>query len=141
MDITIYLPDDLGKWAKDHDLGLSRMLREAVAAERTRRQAAAATLAEAAMTELDVEDDDGNGYTARIHGTQIAAQEDRGGYPAVEVYLGRDGKLYVYDGHSSKLYRDVGQADLRDWLPDDGAYAEAMHALGEEVVIDVGLPE
>ena len=37
MDITIYLPDDLGKWAKDQELNLSRMLRDAVEARENAR--------------------------------------------------------------------------------------------------------
>jgi hypothetical protein len=36
VDITIYLPDELGQWAKDNGLKLSQMLRAEV--ERVRRQ-------------------------------------------------------------------------------------------------------
>jgi hypothetical protein len=49
--------------------------------------------------------------------------------------------VYVYSEHDSKLHQDVSRDDLRDWLPDDGVYAEVMRALGEEVIIDIGLPE
>jgi hypothetical protein len=42
MDITVYLPDDTGKWAKENDLPLSRLLRGAVEAEREQRKAGAA---------------------------------------------------------------------------------------------------
>ena len=46
MDITIYLPDEIGKWAKEQDLGLSRMLRDAVEDEKRRRDARAAVTSE-----------------------------------------------------------------------------------------------
>jgi hypothetical protein len=140
MDITIYLPDDLGKWAKEHELPLSRMLREAVEAEQSRQLAIQNTLEEAGTTELEVEDDDGDSYTARIHGTLIAEQGG-GSYPGVYVYLGKDENVYVYEESSGKLYRDVAHSDLRDWLPDDAAYSDSMRALGEDVIIDIGLPE
>ena len=139
MDITIYLPDDLGKWAKEHNLGLSRMLRDAVEAERQRQNAVAETLASAETHDLTVEDDDGNPYTARLHAALIAEQ-DSGVARDVYAYLGKDELVYVYDERASKLYRGVSTEELRDWLYDD-QYAAAMRALGEEVVIDVGLPE
>jgi post-segregation antitoxin (ccd killing protein) len=139
MDITVYLPDDLGKWAKDHDLPLSRMLREAVDNERRRRQAVAKTLGRAEATDLTVQDDEGNAYTARLHGTLIAEVEEGGG-TLVEVYLGEDGAIYVYFDPDSKLHQGVTVDELRNWLPDPAAYAKAMRALGEEVVIDLGLP-
>jgi len=139
VDITIYLPDDLGTWAKERELNLSRMLRGAVEAERHRRQAIGAALAEADTIDLDAEDDDGTGYTARIHGTLIAAQ---GGstYPGVYVYLGKDEQVYVYDETSGKLHRNIEPDDLRE-LADEATYVQAMHAIGQVPVIDVGLPE
>jgi hypothetical protein len=141
MDITVYLPDELGKWAKEHELGLSRMLREAVEAERRRRDAVDAALVETDTTDLPVEDDDGNDYTARIHGKLIGGQEAKGGYGGILVFLGKDEQVYVYTANENKLYRDVTHDNLRDWLADDGVYAEVMRALGEEVIIDIGLPQ
>ena len=138
MDITVYLPDALGKWAKDHDLPLSRMLRDAVDGEQQRRQAIASTLAGAETHDLTVEDDDGNPYTARLHGALLVEQEHGPNHDTF-VYLGKDEGVYVYHEPRSKLYQDVSHDDLREWL-DDSLYAEAMRALGEDVVIDVGLP-
>jgi hypothetical protein len=40
MDITVYLPDDLGHWAKDEGLNLSQLLRAQVEAEKQHRTAA-----------------------------------------------------------------------------------------------------
>jgi hypothetical protein len=134
VDITIYLPDELGKWAKEHDLGLSRMLRDAVEAEKRRRETAAAALKDAKTYDLTVEDEEGRMYTARLHGALLV----EAGINGVTVFLGKDEKIYLYND-ACELLRDASTSDLREWL-DDGPYAEAMHALGEEVVIDVGLP-
>jgi hypothetical protein len=137
VNITIYLPDELGEWAKQNELGLSRMLRAAVEAEKERQATVAATLSGVDAHNLTVEDGEGRTFTARLHGALIA--EDHSGID-VYVYLGKDQKVYVYDERRSRLEHDVETEALRDWL-NDGPYAEAMHALGEEVVIDIGLPE
>src|SRR6266516_3105012 len=101
MDITIYLPDELGKWAKENDLGLSRMLRDAVEEEKRRREAEAALEAGRATHKLDVREPDGYGgdddITVRLHGTLIATQDVDDGHGSTEVYLGEDGKLYIHD--------------------------------------------
>ena len=143
MDITVYLPDDLGKWAKDRDLPLSRMLREAVTDEKRRRNAVAAELGKASTHELYVTEPDGYGgsedLTVRLHGTVIAEQH-LGGHGTIRVYLGQDEKIYVHDPIDDELHRDVEPDDLRE-LVDEAAYVDAMRALGEDVVIDVGLPD
>jgi hypothetical protein len=143
MDITVYLPDDLGKWAKENDLPLSRMLREAVEAEKHRREAVATTLGDASIHTLAVADvsvaDDSDDFTARLHGTLIATQPIDNGKGLTEVYLGEDGKLYIYD-FLGALHRDVKPDDLREHL-DVAAYIKAMHAIGRVPVIDVGQAE
>ncbi len=77
MDITIYVPDELGKWAKEQDLGLSRMLREAVEDEKRCHEAEATLKAEAKTYKLDVREPDGYGgdddVTVRFHGTLLAS--------------------------------------------------------------------
>jgi hypothetical protein len=134
VDVTVYLPDRLGTWAKEHELGLSRMLRDAVEDEKRRREAAADTLKGAETHDLTVENADGRAYTARLHGVQIAKDRD------VWVYLGEDEEVYVYDTHNQDLHQKVDPSGLRDWLT-EGPYVEAMEAIGEPAVIDVGLPE
>ncbi len=57
----------------------------------------------------------------------------------IRVYLGQDEKLYVHD-LDDQLHRDVEPGDLRERV-DEPTYVDAMHALGEEVVIDIGLPD
>src|SRR6266581_3784652 len=55
MDITIYLPDELGQWAKDAGLNLSQTLRSEVEAERHRRTAVDQTLESAGVVHLHVD--------------------------------------------------------------------------------------
>ncbi len=75
----------------------------------------------------------------RLHGTLIASEYVSGGYGNTDVYAGQDGKIYVhtFDG---QLHRDVEPEDLSDHVG-ESTYIQAMRALGEEVIIDVGLPE
>ena len=132
MDITVYLPDEIGRWAKDNDINLSGVLRAELTAERERSEARAALLQGAEEWRLAVEGDNGH-YTARLHGTALIEEQKDG----VQVFLGEDDNIYVYDGGREHLHGvDVGE--LRDWITDDGAYVEAMRALGEDAVIDVG---
>lgn len=142
MDITIYLPDELGKWAKEHELGLSRMLRDAVEAEKRRLEAGATLKAKAETYLMSVAEPDDHGgtdyYTARLHGRRIGAGCLGGG--DVYVYVGENGKLYVHSTADDSLVRDVATGELRKYV-DETAYVEAMRALGEEVTIDIGLPE
>jgi hypothetical protein len=142
MDITIYLPDELGKWAKEHDLPLSRMLRAAAEAEQHRYGAAEFLAEDVAIHRLPVADTDRQGhdadYTARLHGTLIATQH-LGNDSDVNIYFGRDRKVYVHDV-DGQLDRDVDPEGLREYV-DEATYIRAMNALGEEAVIDVGLPE
>jgi hypothetical protein len=142
MDITIYLPDELGKWAKEHDLGLSRMLRDAVEDEKQRRDAEAALAEGAATHKLDVREPNGYGgsddITVRLHGTLIAKQRISG-HGSTEVYMGQDGKIYVHD-FQGELHRNVEPDDLGEFVT-GSTYIEAMRTLGAEPVVDVGLPE
>ena len=133
MDITIYLPDELGTWAKSQKLNLSQMLRGEVEVERQRRQAVAQTLEHAETFELDVEDSNGRAYTVRLHGAQLSQQDPTG----VTAYLGEDERIYVYNERNRQLAEGVAAADLRGWLEDE-EYIDAMDALGETAIIDVG---
>jgi hypothetical protein len=138
VDITVYLPDELGSWAKDNKLNFSATLRAAVEDERKQRAALATALEDASSYDLRIEEHaTGKSYTARLHGTQIAGEL---GNDTSVVFLGKDELIYVYDTDKSRLYEGVQVSDLRKWLTRDADYARAMIALGEPVVIDVGLP-
>jgi hypothetical protein len=134
MDITVYLPDEIGSWAKTNDLNLSRILRDAVEHERDRRAAVEQTLGDVAVHELEVENADGYAYTARVHGTQIAGETDDG----ICVFLTAREQLIVYETAKYRLVEGVDACDLRDWLRDDHDYLPAMSALGEKAIIDIG---
>jgi hypothetical protein len=134
VNLTVYLPDETGRWAKENDLPVSRMLRDAIEAKRKSRETAAATLGHAGRHEVDVTDEDGREFTVRIHGTQIA---DCGG---VRAYLGLDQDLFVYDGNRGHISYPDTPADLEGLLGLDG-YIDAMRALGLRPVIDMGLPQ
>jgi hypothetical protein len=135
VDITIYLPDELGQWAKHNGIKLSRMLREAVEGEKKRREAVADVLLRGSeTTELPVEDDDIGCYTVRLHGTRLVRDGD------IVVFLGENKKLYVYDGGKRDLHSDVRPEKLNGWIV-DAAYYQVLRDLGEEFVIDVGQAE
>ncbi len=143
MDITVYLPDELGKWAKEHHLHLSRMLREAIEIENRRRDASAALAAQTTTHELPVSEPSSpsgtGGYTARLHGVLIATQQLADG-SSINVYAGEDDKMYVHYTADGRLHRDVEPEQLGQYV-DEPTYIEAMRALGEDVDIDIGLPE
>jgi len=134
MDITVYLPDEIGQWAKDAGLNLSQTLRSEVEAERSRRQAVTQTLAGAEVHTLTIEHPPtGTSYRARLYAARLHGQTG-----SVQAFLGRNNhEIYVYDERDNSLTDDVAAEDLRNYLS-DAEYIEAMNALGKEAVIDIG---
>jgi hypothetical protein len=134
VDITIYLPDELGQRAKAAGLNLSRLLRSAVTDEFERREQMAKTLSEPETYELGIEDPDGRGYIGRITGKMIAADDSLNGATA---FLTEDQRVIVY--HRQRYVElDDPVEELRDWFEDEPAeYAAALEALGEKPVIDL----
>jgi hypothetical protein len=133
VDVTVYLPDEIGVRAKALPRGtLSQLFRNAVIDELERRDTVANALSDVREYEVDVEDAEGRVYTGRITGTRIA---DDGPF---EVFLAEDERVLVYD--ADKLAYEVLDdpvTDLRSWLRSDAAYAEALHALGKKPVVDL----
>lgn len=87
--------------------------------------------------ELDLENEDGELYTGRITGTQIAEDDD------VLLYLADDERVIAYDAGKLR-YSVLGneprmsfEEELRAWLPNPAAYQEACDALGIKAVIDL----
>jgi hypothetical protein len=138
VDITVYLPDELGAWAKEHHVNFSGLLRGEVDAERTRQQAAAKLGEKTALHLLDVEDKDGRFYTARFHGTPL--HEALG---ECQAFMGDDGQVWIYNDFRQSLWCNSADSytsnhdALRECLSDD-ELIEAMSALGEAAVIDIG---
>jgi hypothetical protein len=136
VDITVYLPDELGKKAKEAKLPFSQLLRGAVEDELARQQAVADTLTEVEEHELDVETPEGSLVTGRLVGTCIAGPSRSD----VSAYLTSDGRILVYDLNRLQVHdvtQDAVEA-LTNWFNDDNdAYIEAMEAIGEKPVIDL----
>jgi hypothetical protein len=130
VDITVYLPDELGRTAKAEGLKLSRLLRRAVEDELMRRKKMARTLKEPQTFELDMADE-GVGYIGRIKGRRIAT--DRRG--DVEVYLTNDERLLAYY-RSALSVSEIAAEDLSDVLDAPG-YVEGCDALGIKPIIDL----
>ena len=140
MDITVYLPDELGTWAKEEGLNLSATLRAEIEAERDRRKARAKVTAEGferietydTMRERDV----------AFQGRSIGNDPDRGS----EAYLTPKGNIVVVgegtasDDNLLGIYVSFGQFASAGYAYD--FVAEVAVTLGEEapvMVLDIEL--
>ena len=145
MNITVYLPDEIGRWAKDaQDLDLSALLRTAVEREREYRDWLAEPASDIKAHELRVEGDNGT-YTVRLHAKEIARnlQRNHDEY----LYVTEDERVLVYDNDADKLYgfdphetsASITYTDAAHWEHGDpDFYLALMQALGEDAVIDIG---
>jgi hypothetical protein len=143
MDITIYLPDEIGQWAKDKGLGLSRMLRDAVIEEQDRRQAIADSQDGMTETIIDTTNRYGEpGERLRFTGKEIS------GYPGcVTVYLTEAGQVLMVDSDYERYETFPGREEFDDWVNaynrDSGGQAnervlsDALTALGLSVIVDI----
>lgn len=133
VDVTVYLPDDVGERAKNEGINLSRTLRDALHDELARRDAMSSALKDTQTHELQLEDKEGNPFTGRIAGTVLAEDVRHD----VTVFLTDDERVIVYDERRSQhQIIDDPEDDLRGWLS-DGAYTEAMNALGIKAIVDL----
>jgi hypothetical protein len=141
MDITIYLPDDIGQRAKAEDLKLSRMLRGAVEKELAKRDAMAAALSDDIQTyEVDVRlADEETGqirpFVGRITGQRLYSD-------TAEIYLTADKRVLAY--FEQEIYRlDDPPEDLRrklkEWVGEDSptTFVGLCEILGLDPVIDL----
>jgi hypothetical protein len=135
VDITVYLPDELGRKAKEAGINLSRMLRDAVEEEMDRREAVAETLGGAVEHLLECTDEEGRSYTGRLVGSLIS-DHDAGGR---NVYLTEDERVLVHDedeGWIEEVQQESYEEVLGRLLSNE-AYLDAMAALGLKPVIDL----
>ena len=130
MDITVYLPDEIGQWAKEAGINLSQTLRAALEAERSRRDTVAPILTDSGEHKIYVAE---RGVEYVLHGALIAQDYDHD----VEAYLGEDQRIYVYDVKRERLREISNPDELRDWSS-DGLYVDAMRALGRIPVLHIG---
>jgi len=130
VDITVYLPDELGERAKREGINLSRMLRDEITASFERTDAMASTLEGTTTYEREIEDKNGYSYTGRITGKLIAEDND------TEVFLTDDERVIAYDCRKADYYEIADpESELRGMR--DEAYLEAMRALGIGIVRDL----
>lgn len=132
MDITVYLPEDIGKRAKtaDPDLNLSLLLRNAVVEELDRRERVAGMLKGAGEHELELESPEGSRYTGVLTGKKVWWGETD-----EEVYVTTDKRVMVYNGDTCQL---AEVEDAEDW---SGAnfdlYLAIADALGQRARVEV----
>jgi post-segregation antitoxin (ccd killing protein) len=144
VDITVYLPDEVGQRAKSAEprINLSHLLREAVEEELDRREAVSKTLEGAEEITLDAVDDDWNSHTIRFTGKEIVRGQGytlghryAGHAASYRLYLLEDERLLVY-GEDDGSYAILDDPD--GFRPDDdGEYVEMMRALGHKPVVDL----
>jgi hypothetical protein len=130
MNITVDLPDEIGQWAKESGINVSRRLRAQLEAERSRVESVAGTVALSAEQQIHVAE---AGLDYVLRGALIAQDYDH----AVEAYLGDDERIYVYDAGAQRLHEVDSPQDLSDWLA-DGVYVDAMRALGHKPILHIG---
>lgn len=128
MDITVYLPDEIGTRAKEAELPFSRMLRDAVEAELERRAAVEQTLSDG-VSEHEVELEDGSigVITGKFLG--VTDTDDKA------IYLTDDGRVLVYDTLLERVARiEDPETELAEWLQnsprDSEVLAGIMRSLG-----------
>lgn len=122
MKINAYLPDDIGKQAKDAELPLSGMLRQAVQDELLRREAVAHLTQAFRVFELDLENDIGR-YTGRLTGVQLDEN----------VYFTDDERLIYHD--QNKVIEITNEDNIGCYFSDADIYQIAMGKIGKRAVI------
>lgn len=132
VDITVYLPDDIGNEAKAAKLNFSGLLRQAVIKELDRRKAVTQTLTNQEIYELQLENKDGNPYVGRVTGRMIAESN------TVRVLLAEDERVLIYDESTSRYWESEDpESDLSGLRLDEDAYIKALAALGLKATIDI----
>jgi post-segregation antitoxin (ccd killing protein) len=134
MDITVYLPDELGKWAKEHELNLSRMLRDTLEDEKQRRDARAKVTAEG-FERVEVYDSKRERDIA-FQGRSIGRSYAR---EYLEAWLTPKDAIAVYDADAHELcvFDDYSEFATPDW-PED-LIAEVADSLGEKYVEELDI--
>lgn len=132
VDITVYLPDEIGQRAKAAKLNLSGLLREAVIEELDRREAVAKTLEAPETFEVKLERMDGTRYTGLITGEMVLSTGVRGSQ-SIEVYFTDDERVILYDADKLQ-YRVLDDPEvesaIRNLAEDDDEYIDVMESLG-----------
>jgi post-segregation antitoxin (ccd killing protein) len=130
VDITVYLPDEIGKQAKAAEINLSGLLRAAVGDELARQETIRKAIGEQpGIIELQLEDKDGRSYSGRFTGTLLDEHDDW------SVYLTHDERVLVYDEKNWSV-DEMTPEEAAEQL-DPGKFPEALRALGVTPVLDI----
>lgn len=136
MDITVYLPDEIGTQAKEAGMNLSRTLRDAVESELEHTRAMKELAGEAEEHLLDLETSDGQPFEGRVMGTLLC--ENRKGD---QVFVTEDERVIVYYPYQSQYHVLENNEDaLRETLGnlcDFDEYISAMSQLGYTAMVDL----
>ena len=134
MDVTVYLPDELRARAKAAGINLSRTLRDAITEELEHMDAIKEAAGGATPHELELENENGDGYVGRVTGTVVHENERNGNL----LILTEDERLIGYSRDQFK-YWDLTDSDweetLREWIDDHDAYVSAAMFLGIRPVV------
>jgi len=137
VDITVYLPDELGRWAKDAGLNLSRLLRDEVQPERKRAETRA-KISVGGFERIERYDSREDRHFA-FQGRQICKYRDNYHNDAT-AWLTPKGAIAIYDDTEEHLstYRDYKQLAEGSGQP-GGLIASVAHALGEKYVEELDI--
>jgi hypothetical protein len=129
MDLTVYLPDEIGERAKEEGINLSGMLRAALIAELERRSKMRTAVDAPDTYEVRLVNPDGGEYTGRITGKLIDREGDW------EIYLTSDERVVIYNQFKCE-HETLALADARDRLSPE-RFPDALRVLGVTPVIDL----
>jgi hypothetical protein len=129
MDVTIYLPDEIGERAKEEGINLSGMLRAALITELDRRGKMQNAIDAPDTYEVRLINRDGGEYTGRITGKLIDREGDW------EVYLTNDERVIVYNQFKCE-HEAFTIAEARDRLNAE-RFPDALRVLGVAPTVDL----
>lgn len=115
MNLTVYLPDDLGRRAKEAGLKgqYSQLLQQAIEDELMKLENAEKHLrGEMTEVELELVDKDGNEYVGTFEGRRIGSTGE------LDVYLKDDGAVVVHDLEQSEYveFDERGDPALEEYF-------------------------
>lgn len=131
MDVTVYLPDEIGLWAKQRGVNTSRTLRDELEAMMTRETAMEAALDGAAEVRLDLIDSEGRAYVGRFTGDLVVEGNGQA------VYLTEDQRILLHDWKNDSLHElEDAEEELRERLNNED-YIAACNVLGNKPIVDI----
>jgi post-segregation antitoxin (ccd killing protein) len=131
MDVTLYLPDHIGQWAKEAGVNMSRTLRDELEAMMTQQTAMANALENAEEIRLDLADKDGRPYVGRFTGKLVIVGD------TCTLYVTDDERVLVHDTDREQIVElDDLEEELPNWFVGED-YIDACNALGVSAVVDI----